>query len=32
LRDVQGVRFHPLPEKQQLAFTGRVKLGLPPVV
>jgi alkylation response protein AidB-like acyl-CoA dehydrogenase len=31
LRDVQGVRFHPLPEKQQLAFTGRVKLGLPPV-
>jgi alkylation response protein AidB-like acyl-CoA dehydrogenase len=32
LRDIQGSRFHPLPEKQQLAFTGRVELGLPPVV
>jgi acyl-CoA dehydrogenase len=31
LRDVQGVRFHPLPEKQQWAFSGRVQLGLPPV-
>jgi alkylation response protein AidB-like acyl-CoA dehydrogenase len=31
LRDVQGARFHPLPEKQQLTFTGRVELGLPPV-
>lgn len=30
-RDVQGARFHPLPEKQQLVFTGRVELGLPPV-
>ncbi|HKP56406.1 MAG TPA: acyl-CoA dehydrogenase family protein [Polyangiales bacterium] len=32
LRDIQGARYHPLPEKQQLAFTGRVELGLPPVV
>jgi acyl-CoA dehydrogenase len=32
LRDVQSARFHPLPEKSQLAFTGRVKLGLSPVV
>jgi alkylation response protein AidB-like acyl-CoA dehydrogenase len=31
VRDVQGARFHPLPEKQQLTFTGRVELGLPPV-
>lgn len=31
LRDVQGAPFHPLPEKKQLTFTGRVALGLPPV-
>jgi alkylation response protein AidB-like acyl-CoA dehydrogenase len=31
IRDVQGVRFHPLPEKQQWTFSGRVQLGLPPV-
>ena len=31
LRDVQGVRFHPLPEQQQWQFTGRVKLGMSPV-
>lgn len=31
LRDVQGAQFHPLPEKKQLDFTGRVLLGLPPV-
>jgi acyl-CoA dehydrogenase len=31
LRDVQGVRFHPLPERQQWQFTGRVQLGLSPV-
>jgi alkylation response protein AidB-like acyl-CoA dehydrogenase len=31
LRDVQGAPFHPLPEKKQLAFTGRVALGLSPV-
>jgi alkylation response protein AidB-like acyl-CoA dehydrogenase len=30
LRDVQGAPFHPLPEKKQLAFTGRVALGLDP--
>jgi alkylation response protein AidB-like acyl-CoA dehydrogenase len=31
LRDVQAAPFHPLPEKKQLLFTGRVALGLPPV-
>lgn len=31
LRDVQGAPFHPLPEKRQLEFTGRVLLGLAPV-
>src|SRR3546814_19600880 len=31
LRDVHGVQFHPLPEKRQLLFTGRVALGLDPV-
>lgn len=31
LRDVQGAPFHPLPEKKQLSFSGRVALGLPPV-
>jgi alkylation response protein AidB-like acyl-CoA dehydrogenase len=30
-RDVQGVHFHPLPEKKQLLFTGRVALGLAPM-
>jgi alkylation response protein AidB-like acyl-CoA dehydrogenase len=30
-RDIQGASFHPLPEKKQLAFSGRVALGLPPV-
>ena len=30
-RDVQGAPFHPLPEKKQLTFTGRVALGLPPI-
>lgn len=30
-RDVQGAAFHPLPEKKQLVFTGRVALGMPPV-
>jgi len=28
-RDVQAARFHPLQEKQQLDFTGRVALGRP---
>jgi acyl-CoA dehydrogenase len=31
LRDVQAAPFHPLPEKKQLDFTGRVRLGLPPI-
>src|SRR5258706_6298372 len=30
-RDVQAVHFHPLPEKKQLLFSGRVAMGLPPV-
>ncbi len=27
-RDVQGARFHPLQEKAQLRYTGRLALGL----
>ena len=27
-RDVQAARFHPLQEKPQLRYTGRVALGL----
>ena len=30
-RDLQGSPFHPLPEKKQLIFTGRVAAGLSPV-
>jgi alkylation response protein AidB-like acyl-CoA dehydrogenase len=30
-RDIQGVRFHPLQEKRQYLFSGRVALGLDPV-
>jgi alkylation response protein AidB-like acyl-CoA dehydrogenase len=30
-RDVQGVHFHPMPEKKQLFFSGRIALGLDPV-
>jgi alkylation response protein AidB-like acyl-CoA dehydrogenase len=30
-RDVQAFQFHPLPEKKQLSFTGRVAMGLSPV-
>jgi alkylation response protein AidB-like acyl-CoA dehydrogenase len=30
-RDVQGAPFHPLPEKKQLVFSGRVAMGLSPV-
>jgi alkylation response protein AidB-like acyl-CoA dehydrogenase len=26
-RDVQGARYHPLPEQEQLRFTGRLALG-----
>jgi acyl-CoA dehydrogenase len=31
LRDAHGAQFHPLPEKRQQLFTGRVALGLDPV-
>jgi len=31
LRDAHASQFHPLPEKRQQMFTGRVSLGLPPV-
>lgn len=31
LRDVHAGPFHPLPEKRQVLFTGRVALGLDPV-
>ena len=31
LRDAHGAQFHPLPEKRQQLFTGRVALGLEPV-
>jgi alkylation response protein AidB-like acyl-CoA dehydrogenase len=31
LRDVHGARFHPLQEKRQHLFTGRLTLGLDPI-
>ncbi len=31
LRDAHGVQFHPLPEKRQQQFTGRLALGLDPI-
>lgn len=31
LRDVHGAKFHPLPEKRQQYFTGRLAIGLEPV-
>lgn len=31
VRDIHAAQFHPLPEKQQHLFTGRVALGLEPV-
>ena len=31
LRDVHGGQFHPLPEKRQQRFTGRMAMGLEPV-
>ncbi|QDZ02009.1 acyl-CoA/acyl-ACP dehydrogenase [Nitratireductor mangrovi] len=31
LRDAHGVQFHPLPEKRQQQFTGRLALGLEPI-
>jgi alkylation response protein AidB-like acyl-CoA dehydrogenase len=30
-RDIQGARFHPMQERRQSAFTGRLALGLDPV-
>ena len=30
-RDAHGVRYHPLPEKRQQCFTGRLALGLDPI-
>lgn len=30
-RDIQGVRFHPMHERRQYQFSGRVALGLDPV-
>ena len=32
LRDVYGAQFHPLPERKQQDFTGRLALGLDPIV
>ncbi len=29
-RDAQAAQFHPLPERKQQVFTGRVSMGLPP--
>ena len=31
LRDAHAAQFHPLPEKRQQAFTGRVLMGLDPI-
>jgi acyl-CoA dehydrogenase len=31
LRDAHGVQFHPLQEKRQQLFTGRLSMGLEPV-
>ena len=31
LRDLHGAQFHPLPEKRQQLFTGRLALGLDPI-
>jgi alkylation response protein AidB-like acyl-CoA dehydrogenase len=31
IRDIQGIRFHPLHEARQYQFSGRVALGLDPV-
>ncbi|MND07203.1 hypothetical protein D3C83_290320 [compost metagenome] len=32
LRDVYAAQFHPLPERKQQEFTGRLALGLDPIV
>jgi acyl-CoA dehydrogenase len=31
LRDAHGAQFHPLPEKRQQLFTGRLAMGLDPI-
>jgi hypothetical protein len=31
LRDVHGAQFHPLPEKRQHLFTGKLALGQDPI-
>jgi acyl-CoA dehydrogenase len=31
VRDAHGVQFHPLPEKRQQVFTGRLAMGLDPI-
>ncbi len=31
MRDIQGIRFHPLHEARQYQFSGRIALGLDPV-
>ena len=31
LRDIHAAPFHPLPEKRQLQFTGRIAMGLDPI-
>lgn len=31
IRDLHGAQFHPLPEKRQQSFTGRMAMGLEPV-
>lgn len=31
LRDIYAVHYHPLQEKRQHLFTGRVRLGIPPI-
>ena len=30
-RDIQGIRFHPMHERRQYQFSGRLALGLDPV-
>ncbi|HEU4806290.1 MAG TPA: hypothetical protein VFS91_10905, partial [Nitrobacter sp.] len=32
LRDAHGAQFHPLPAKRQQRFTGRIALGLDPIM
>jgi acyl-CoA dehydrogenase len=30
-RDIRAIHFHPLPEKHQQLFSGRIALGLDPI-